>query len=297
MPNFIDLKDLSKDQLLDIISLSIKWKNQEHPKFMTDKHVVLIFEKPSLRTRISFEVGINQLGGMAYLLNEKEMQLGERETIEDTARVLERYADMVVIRCFGHDQIKKFSKVSNLPVINALTDFSHPCQVVADLITIKEYFGDLENKKIAWFGDCNNVLQSWIEASVILDFELNIGCPKGIIPDINTISWANEINKKIKINHNPLQVSEGADCVITDTWHSMGNQESISKKIFLPFQVNKNIMRQAKDNAIFMHCLPAYRDKEVSTEVLEGKQSVVFDEAENRLHAQKAIMHFCLNSN
>ena len=297
MPNFIDLKDLSRDQLLDIISLSIEWKKQDHSKFMMDKHVVLIFEKPSLRTRISFEVGINQLGGMAYLLNEKEMQLGERETIEDTARVLERYADMVVIRCFGHDQIKKFSKVSNLPVINALTDFSHPCQVVADLITIKEHFGDLKNKKIAWFGDCNNVLQSWIEASVILDFELNIGCPKGIIPDINTISWANEINKKIKINHNPLQVSEGADCVITDTWHSMGDKQSISEKIFLPFQVNKNIMRKAKDNAIFMHCLPAYRDKEVSTEVLEGKQSIVFDEAENRLYAQKAIMHFCLHSN
>ena len=297
MPNFIDLKDLSRDQLLHIISLSIEWKKQGHSKFMMDKHVVLIFEKPSLRTRISFEVGINQLGGMTYLLNEKEMQLGERETIEDTARVLERYADMVVIRCFGHDQIKKFSKVSNLPVINALTDFSHPCQVVADLITIKEYFGDLKNKKIAWFGDCNNVLQSWIEASVILDFELNIGCPKGIMPNLNTISWANEINKKIKINHNPLEVSEGADCVITDTWQSMGDQESISEKIFLPFQVNKNIMRQAKDNAIFMHCLPAYRDKEVSLEVLEGKQSVVFDEAENRLHAQKAIMHFCLNLN
>jgi len=297
MPNFIDLKDLSRDQLLDIISLSIEWKKQDHSKFMIDKHVVLIFEKPSLRTRISFEVGINQLGGMTYLLNEKEMQLGERETIEDTARVLERYADMVVIRCFGHDQIKKFSKVSNLPVINALTDFSHPCQVVADLITIKEHFGDLKNKKIAWFGDCNNVLQSWIEASVILDFELNIGCPKGIMPNLNTISWANEINKKIKINHNPLEVSKGADCVITDTWQSMGDQESISEKIFLPFQVNKNIMRQAKDNAIFMHCLPAYRDKEVSLEVLEGKQSVVFDEAENRLHAQKAIMHFCLNLN
>ena len=297
MPNFIDLKDLSRDQLLHIISLSIEWKKQGHSKFMMDKHVVLIFEKPSLRTRISFEVGINQLGGMTYLLNEKEMQLGERETIEDTARVLERYADMVVIRCFGHDQIKKFSKVSNLPVINALTDFSHPCQVVADLVTIKEHLGDLKNKKIAWFGDCNNVLQSWIEASVILDFELNIGCPKGIMPNLNTISWANKTNKKIKINHNPLQVSEGADCVITDTWQSMGDQESISEKTFLPFQVNKNIMRQAKDNAIFMHCLPAYRDKEVSLEVLEGKQSVVFDEAENRLHAQKAIMHFCFNLN
>ena len=292
MPNFIDLKDLSRDQLLDIISLSIKWKKQDHSKFMMDKHVVLIFEKPSLRTRISFEVGINQLGGMTYLLNEKEMQLGERETIEDTARVLERYADMVVIRCFGHDQIKKFSKVSNLPVINALTDFSHPCQVVADLITIKEHFGDLKNKKIAWFGDCNNVLQSWIEASVILDFELNIGCPKGIMPNLNTISWANEINKKIKINHNPLEVSEGADCVITDTWQSMGDQESISEKIFLPFQVNKNIMRQAKDNAIFMHCLPAYRDKEVSLEVLEGKQSVVFDRQKTDCTHKKLLCIF-----
>ena len=295
MPNFIDLKDLSKDQLLDIISISIQWKNKNHSKFMIDKHVVLIFEKPSLRTRISFEVGINQLGGVTYLLNEKEMQLGERETIEDTARVLDRYADMVIIRCFGHSQIKKFSKVSSLPVINALTDFSHPCQVVADLVTIKEYFGDLKNKKIAWFGDCNNVLQSWIEASVLLDFELNIGCPEGITPDSKTILWANERNKKIKINHNPLQVADGAHCVITDTWHSMGDKNSIPKEMFLPFQVNKNIMKQAQENAIFMHCLPAYRDKEVSSEVLEGKQSVVFDEAENRLHAQKAIIHFCLN--
>lgn len=297
MANFIDLKDLSKDQLLDLISLSLKWKNEPHTKFMQDKHVVLIFEKPSLRTRVSFEIGINQLGGSSHILNEKEMQLGERETIEDTARVLERYADLVVIRCFGHDQIIKYAKTSSIPVINALTDFSHPCQVLADLVTIKEKIGEFENKKIAWFGDCNNVLQSWIEASVILDFELNIGCPKGIIPNLNTISWANKINKKIKINHNPLQVSEGADCVITDTWQSMGDEGSVSEEIYLPFQVNKNIMRQAKDNAIFMHCLPAYRDKEVSSEVLEGKQSVVFDEAENRLHAQKAIMHFCLNSN
>jgi ornithine carbamoyltransferase len=295
MPNFIDLKDLSKDQLLDIISLSIEWKNKSHPKFMLDKHVVLIFEKPSLRTRISFEVGINQLGGTNYLLNEKEMQLGERETIEDTARVLERYADMIVIRCFGHSQIKKFSEISNLPVINALTDFSHPCQVVADLVTIKERFGDFKNKKIAWFGDCNNVLQSWIEASVLLDFELHIGCPKGIAPDPKTVLWANKRNKKIKINHNPLLVADGAHCIITDTWQSMGDNKSISEEMFLPFQVNKNIIKHAQGNAIFMHCLPAYREKEVSSQVLESKQSVVFDQAENRLHAQKAIMHFCLN--
>ena len=183
MPNFIDLKDLKKDQLIDLISLSLEWKNNNCVKFMKDKNVVLIFEKPSLRTRISFEVGINQLGGNSYILNEKEMQLGERETVEDTARVLERYADMVIIRCFGHDQLTKYANISKVPVINALTDFSHPCQVVADLINIKEHLKDFENKKITWFGDCNNVLQSWIEASGLLNFELNIACPEGVKPD------------------------------------------------------------------------------------------------------------------
>ena len=166
---------------------------------MKDKQVVLIFEKPSLRTRISFEIGINQLGGNSYLLNEKEMKLGERETIEDTARVLERYADMVVIRCFGHNQLVKYASVSNIPVVNALTDFSHPCQVVADLVTIKESLGNFENKKIAWFGDCNNVLQSWIEAAVLLGFELNIACPENVSPDSDTLKWAFERNKKIII--------------------------------------------------------------------------------------------------
>ena len=188
MPNFIDLKDLTKDQLIDLISLSIQWKKNTCYKFMTDKNVVLIFEKPSLRTRISFEVGINQLGGKSYLLNEKEMQLGERETIEDTARVLERYADMVIIRCFGHDQLIKYANISKVPVINALTDYSHPCQVIADLITVKEYLKDFEDIKVSWFGDCNNVLQSWIEASVLLNFELNIACPEGIKPDEEILS-------------------------------------------------------------------------------------------------------------
>ena len=294
MPNFIDLKDLNKDQLIDLISLSLEWKNNNCVKFMKDKNVVLIFEKPSLRTRISFEVGINQLGGNSYLLNEKEMQLGERETVEDTARVLERYVDMVIIRCFGHDQLKKYAKISEIPVINALTDFSHPCQVVADLITIKEQLKDIENKKITWFGDCNNVLQSWIEASGLLNFELNIACPEGITPDAKTMSWALERNNKIFITHNPQEAAEGANCIITDTWRSMGDKSPFPEDQFIPFQVNKNIMKLADKNAIFMHCLPAYRNKEVSSEVLEGNQSVVFDEAENRLHAQKAIMHFCV---
>ena len=294
MPNFIDLKDLNKDQLIDLISLSLEWKNNNCVKFMKDKNVVLIFEKPSLRTRISFEVGINQLGGNSYLLNEKEMQLGERETVEDTARVLERYADMVIIRCFGHDQLKKYAKMSEIPVINALTDSSHPCQVVADLITIKEQLKDIENKKITWFGDCNNVLQSWIEASGLLNFELNIACPEGITPDAKTMSWALERNNKIFITHNPQEAAEGANCIITDTWRSMGDKSPFPEDQFIPFQVNKKIMELADKNAIFMHCLPAYRNKEVSSEVLEGNQSVVFDEAENRLHAQKAIMHFCV---
>ena len=294
MPNFIDLKDLTKDQLIDLISLSIQWKKNTCDKFMTDKNVVLIFEKPSLRTRISFEVGINQLGGKSYLLNEKEMQLGERETIEDTARVIERYADMVIIRCFGHDKLIKYANISKAPVINALTDYSHPCQVVADLITVKEYLKDFENIKVSWFGDCNNVLQSWIEASVLLNFELNIACPEGIKPDEEIISWALERNNNISVTHNPYKAAEGANCIITDTWRSMGDQNPFPEDQFTPFQVNKKIMKLADKKAIFMHCLPAYRNKEVSSEVLEGKQSVVFDEAENRLHAQKAIMHFCI---
>jgi len=295
MSNFIDLKDLSSEQLLDLVSLSIKWKNQTTPKFMKDKQVVLIFEKPSLRTRVSFEVGINQLGGNSYLLNEKEMQLGQRETIEDTARVLERYADMVVIRCFGHEKMIRFALASNVPVVNALTDFSHPCQVIADLVTIKEHLFDFKNKKIAWFGDCNNVLQSWIEASVLLNFELSIACPEHVKPNKEVLTWANERSDKINIIHNPHKAAEGANCIITDTWTSMGDKKTTSERLFLPFQVNKSIMSIADKEAIFMHCLPAYRDKEVSSEVLEGKQSVVFDEAENRLHAQKAIMHFCFS--
>ena len=295
MSNFIDLKNLSAEQLLDLVSLSTKWKNQTPPKFMKDKQVVLIFEKPSLRTRISFEVGINQLGGNSYLLNEKEMQLGQRETIEDTARVLERYADMVIIRCFEHEKMIKFASASSIPVVNALTDFSHPCQVIADLVTIKEHLLDLKNKKIAWFGDCNNVLQSWIEASVLLNFELNIACPEEIVINQKVMVWAKERSDKIKIMHNPHQAADGANCIITDTWTSMGDKKITSEKLFLPFQVNKSIMSIADEKAIFMHCLPAYRDKEVSSEVLEGKQSVIFDEAENRLHAQKAIMHYCVS--
>ena len=295
MSNFIDLKNISAEQLLDLVSLSTKWKNQTPPKFMKDKQVVLIFEKPSLRTRISFEVGINQLGGNSYLLNEKEMQLGQRETIEDTARVLERYADMVIIRCFEHEKMIKFASASSIPVVNALTDFSHPCQVIADLVTIKEHLLDLKNKKIAWFGDCNNVLQSWIEASVLLNFELNIACPEEIVINQEVMVWAKERSDKIKIMHNPHQAADGANCIITDTWTSMGNEKTTSEKLFLPFQVNTSIMSIADEKAIFMHCLPAYRDKEVSSEVLEGKQSVIFDEAENRLHAQKAIMHYCFS--
>ena len=259
MPNFIDLKELTTEDLIKIISLSIKWKSKAAPKFMKDKQAVLIFEKPSLRTRISFEVGINQLGGNSNILNEKEMQLGQRETIEDTARVLERYADMIIIRCFGHNQMINFANISNVPVVNALTDHSHPCQVVADLVTIKEHLIDFKNKKIAWFGDCNNVLQSWIEASVLLDFELNIACPEGMSTQQETMTWAIEKNNKIKIMHDPYLAADGANCIITDTWTSMGDKKISPENIFLPYQVNENIMSLADKNAIFMHCLPAYR--------------------------------------
>jgi ornithine carbamoyltransferase len=295
MPNFIDLKDLSKDQLLDLISLSLKWKKEPCPNFMNNKHVVLIFEKPSLRTRVSFEIGINQLGGKSYILNEKEMQLGERETIEDTARVLERYADLIVIRCFGHNQLIKYAETSSIPVINALTDFSHPCQVIADLITIKENLGNFENQKVGWFGDCNNVLQSWIEASALLNIRLYIACPEGINPDKETLAWAQDRNKNIIVTHDPLEAAHGANCIITDTWNSMGETDPLPEEKFIPFQVNEKIIKLADKDVIFMHCLPAYRNKEVTSEVIESANSVIFDEAENRLHAQKAIMQFCFN--
>ena len=290
MPNFIDLKDLNKDQLNNLISLSLEWKNNNCVKFMRDKNVVLIFEKPSLRTRISFEVGINQLGGNSYLLNEKEMQLGERETVEDTARVLERYADMVIIRCFGHDQLIKYANISEVPVINALSDLSHPCQILADLMTFKENSAN-ELEKVCWIGDGNNVCNSYVEASKILDFELSIYCPKEYSPDPSFLNYAKENSS---FANSREEAAKGADIITTDVWVSMGDEKT-KEKAFQGYFVDTDLIENTGKESIFLHCLPAHRGQEITFELMEHPSSKVLQQAENRMHVQEALIENLLS--
>ena len=290
MPNFIDLKDLKKDQLIDLISLSLKWKNNNCDQFMKDKNVVLIFEKPSLRTRISFEVGINQLGGNSYLLNEKEMQLGERETVEDTARVLERYADMVIIRCFGHDQLIKYANISEVPVINALSDLSHPCQILADLMTFKENSAN-ELEKVCWIGDGNNVCNSYVEASKILDFELSIYCPKEYSPDPSFLNYAKENSS---FANSREEAAKGADIITTDVWVSMGDEKT-KERAFQGYFVDTGLIENTGKKSIFLHCLPAHRGQEITFELMEHPSSKVLQQAENRMHVQEALIENLLS--
>ena len=293
MSNFLDIKDLNKDQLNEILSNAKKWKERGSPKLLTDKNIMLIFEKPSLRTRVSFEVCIKQMGGEVNILNSTEFKLGERESVYDTAKVLERYVDMIVIRSFDHLMLNQFASSINIPVINALTDHSHPCQVIADLMTIRENFKNLRNLKISWFGDFNNVTQSWIEASVLMGINFFVACPQKVFPSDNIFNWIKKNNGKIYFSEDIKLVADQADCILTDTWISMGDKKDKSVKTFRNFQVNRKIMDMAKSNAIFMHCLPAHRGMEVSKEIIESQNSVIFDQAENRLHAQKAIINHC----
>ena len=295
MPNFLDIKDLDKDQLSEIILLAKNWKSKYPENFLQNKNILMIFEKPSLRTRVSFEVGIRQLGGGVTILNSQEFKFGERESIFDTAKVLERYVDMIIIRSFDHSVLKEFASIVNVPVINALTDQSHPCQVAADLLTLYETFGCLEDKKISWFGDCNNVTQSWIEASILYKFRLYIACPKNVSPNQETLKWIKQEKGNVIITNDVYLAADGADCILTDTWLSMGEEKTKSIEKFKPFQVDQKLMSFASKKAIFMHCLPAHRNFEVTSEVLEGNKSRVFDEAENRLHVQKAIIKYCFS--
>ena len=295
MPNFLDIKDLDKDQLSEIILLARNWKSKYPENFLQNKNILMIFEKPSLRTRVSFEVGIRQLGGGVTILNSQEFKFGERESIFDTAKVLERYVDMIIIRSFDHSVLKEFASIVNVPVINALTDQSHPCQVAADLLTLDETFGCLEDKKISWFGDCNNVTQSWIEASILYKFRLYIACPKNVSPNQETLKWIKQEKGNVIITNDVYLAADGADCILTDTWLSMGEEKTKSIEKFKPFQVDQKLMSFASKKAIFMHCLPAHRNFEVTSEVLEGNKSRVFDEAENRLHVQKAIIKYCFS--
>ncbi len=264
-------------------------------KPLEGKMLAMIFDKPSTRTRVSFDVGMRQLGGETIILSGAEMQLGRGETVADTAKVLSRYVDAIMIRTTDHSRVLELAENATVPVINGLTDDTHPCQIMADVLTIEEKLGTCEGKKVVWTGDGNNVLNSLIEASAVFDYHLNIAVPKGHEPDTDYIRWAKARGAEIELGHDARAAVVDADCVVTDTWTSMGFEgEASGHNTFIPYQVNDQLMARAKEDAIFMHCLPAHRGEEVTDSVMDGANSVVFDEAENRLHAQKAILAWCL---
>tara|TARA_B100000676_G_scaffold29214_1_gene27270 strand:- start:1473 stop:2387 length:915 start_codon:yes stop_codon:yes gene_type:complete len=257
--------------------------------------LAMIFEKPSTRTRISFEVAMTELGGSAIYLDAKSMQMGRGETIADTAKVLGRYLDGIMIRASKHETLLEMAKHSKIPVINGLTDISHPCQILADIMTFEEKLGDIENKTIAWVGDGNNMANSWIHASKIFNFKLRLACPSVRMPDENIINWAKDNGADIEIMNDPIEACKDSNAILTDTWVSMGDENTVNpEKIFNNFQVNDKLFAVAADDAIFMHCLPAHRGQEVTSEIIDGPRSVVWDEAENRLHIQKAILSWAI---
>ena len=257
--------------------------------------LAMIFEKPSTRTRISFEVAMTELGGSAIYLDAKSMQMGRGESIADTAKVLGRYLDGIMIRTSKHETLIEMAEHSKIPVINGLTDISHPCQVFADIMTFEEKLGDIENKIVAWIGDGNNMANSWIHASKVFNFKLRLACPNERLPNIHIIQWAKDNSVDIEIMDDPLKACKDSDAICTDTWVSMGDEGIINpEKIFNNFQVNEKLFKVASDDAIFMHCLPAHRGQEVTSEIIDGPRSVVWDEAENRLHIQKAILSWAI---
>ena len=262
---------------------------------LAGKKLAMIFEKNSTRTRVSFEVAMMEMGGHALSFNGNELQLGRGETVADTARVLSRYVDAIMLRCHSHDKLVELADNAEIPVINGLTEYSHPCQIMADILTFEEHCGPIAGKTIAWIGDGNNVAQSWIQASALFKFTIRLACPLQLQPLPDIVAWAREHGGIVELTESPQVAVAGADAVITDTWVSMGDPDpDVQVKMLAPYQVNEALMAQAAANAIFLHCLPAHRGEEVTAGVIDGRQSKVFDEAENRLHVQKAIVLWCL---
>jgi len=295
--HFLSLLDLSTEELVGIISRGTELKRKQHRGDihtpLKGKNLGMVFEKSSTRTRVSFEVGMSQLGGHALFLSPRDTQLGRGEPVEDSARVLSRMLDIIMIRTFEHEKLERFAAHSRVPVINALTDLLHPCQLLADMQTYFEHRGDIRGKTVAWIGDGNNMCHSYINAALRLDFKLNIACPVGYDPDQAILERA---GARVEILRDPQQAALGADLVVTDVWASMGQEEEqmLRMRAFTGYQVDDALMARAHKDALFMHCLPAHRDEEVTASVIDGPQSVVWDEAENRLHAQKALMEFLL---
>ncbi len=296
--HFLDIHALDTASLrgmLDYAWTLKRSKGQEKP--LLGRTLALIFEKPSTRTRVSFEVGMRQLGGEVITLTGSEIQLGHGETIGDTARVLSRYVDAIMLRTNHEEKLREMAEAATVPVINGLTDVSHPCQIMADIMTFEERKGPIQGKVVCWSGDGNNVCQSWIHAAVRFDFELRVAAPAELQPSAETLDWVRENGGKVIVTEDPVAAASGADAVVTDTWVSMHQTDGQRRhNLLAPYQVNERLMGLAKNDAIFMHCLPAHRGEEVSAGVIDGPQSVVWDEAENRMHAQKGILSWCLNS-
>ena len=290
--DFLAIDDLSRDELLALLELAGRMKRGEYEERpLEGKTLAMIFTKSSTRTRVSFEVGAAQLGGHALFLSSRDIQLGRGEPIRDMARVLSRYVDGIMIRTFDHADVEELARFATVPVINGLTDYNHPCQILADLQTVHEEFGTVADRTVAWIGDGNNMAHSWIEAAGVLGFELRIASPAGYEPSAQLLAaWAGRA--RVSVTDAPLEAARGAHVITTDVWASMGQEaeQELRARAFAGFVVDEGLMGQAHPRAVFLHCLPAHRGEEVSEAVLEGPQSRVFDEAENRLHAQKALM-------
>ena len=299
--HFLDLIAIPKATLVGLIASSHAWKDARGrghaPKPLAGKTMAMIFDKPSTRTRVSFDVAMRQLGGESITLTAQEMQLGRGETLADTARVLSRYVDAIMIRILDHEAVAELARYATVPVINGLTRRSHPCQVLADVMTFEEKRGPIRGRTVAWSGDANNVLTSWMHAADRFEFQLRVATPAELKPKKWLMNWVKSSGAAIKIGEDPEAAVKDADCVVTDTWVSMGDREARQRQNLLKrYQVNAQLMAKAKPDALFMHCLPAHRGQEVTDEVIDGPQSVVFDEAENRLHVQKGLLAWCMRA-
>jgi ornithine carbamoyltransferase len=290
--DFLAIPDFSSDELESLFLLAEAMRDGRYDrKPLSGKSLAMIFMKASTRTRVSFEVGTWQLGGHALFLSPRDIQLGRGEPVADTARVLSRYVDGIMIRTFAHEEVEELAREAGVPVINGLTDLLHPCQILADILTIRQHLGTVKGRKVAWIGDGNNMANSWINAAYRLGFELVLACPRGYEPDSAILARANTATS-VRVVSDPAEAAEGAHVVNTDVWASMGQEEEQAEReaAFAGFQVNSRLMSLASPDAIFLHCLPAHRGEEVTADVIDGPQSRVWDEAENRLHVQKAIM-------
>ncbi len=302
--HFLDLTEISAEQLRAILTgaarIKAGWRKGEPPasRPLAGKTLALVFDKPSTRTRVSFDLAMRQLGGETLMLTGAEMQLGRGETIADTARVLSRYIDAIMIRILDHDDLSELARHATVPVVNGLTKRSHPCQIMADVLTFEEHRGSIKGHAVAWTGDSNNVLASWVHAAQRFDFTINVATPKEFAPSPQLIEWARANGARMNVMSDPRAAVEGVSAVVTDCWVSMGDEDEARhrQKLLAPYQVNDALMKVAAPDAIFMHCLPAHRGEEVTDSVMDGRQSVVFDEAENRLHAQKGVLAWCLGA-